>query len=140
MTWVVATASGTLFEGAAGPSWWQTAGGLAAVFGLLILCLRLLARFNRRHAPGQATLLTVWHLGPRREIQVLRLGADVHYVYRHDGAMVLLNRESFAEYERNRAAQTTVGDGSGPGRSLRDRLFQAALPGLGTARGSTLPR
>ena len=140
MTWVTAAAAVGLLEGASGPSWWQTAGGLAAVFGLLILCLRLLARFNRRHAPGQATLLTVWHLGPRREIQVLRLGADVHYVYRHDGAMVLLNRESFAEYERTRAAQPAGPAASAGARSLRDRLFQAALPGHRPVGGGALPR
>ncbi len=140
MTWITAAAAMPLLEGGGGPSWWQTAGGLAAVFGLLILCLRLLARFNRRHAPGQATLLTVWHLGPRREIQVLRLGADVHYVYRHDGAMVLLNHESFAEYERNRAAQPAGGGTPAGGRSLRDRFFQATLPGPRTAGSSALPR
>ncbi|MBE0565616.1 MAG: hypothetical protein IH621_06665, partial [Krumholzibacteria bacterium] len=97
MTWMLATAALPLAGQGAAPPWWQAVGGLLAVFGLLFLCLRLLARFTRRGAGGQATLLAVWPLGPRREIQVLRLGADVHYVYRHDGAMVLLRQEPFAD-------------------------------------------
>ena len=54
--------------------------------------------------------------------------------------MVLLNRESLAEYERNRAVQPGSA-GAPAGRSLRDRLFQLGLPGLRADAGSgTLPR
>lgn len=91
-------------EGSGGFQLWQSLGGLALVFGLLILSLKLLGRFNRRHNPGQTSLLTVWHLGPKREIQVLRLGDDVHYIYRHEGSMVLLKQESFADWQRFQAA------------------------------------
>ncbi len=83
---------------------WQSLGGLALVFGLLILCLKLLGRFNRRRNPGQTSLLTVWHLGPRREVQVLRLGDEVHYIYRHEGAMVLLKQEPLRHWESSPAA------------------------------------
>jgi hypothetical protein len=78
---------------------WQTLGGLILVFGLLILCLKLLGKWNRRTSAGESTLLTVWSLGPKREIQVLKLGAEVHYIYRHEGAMVLLKQESLEEWE-----------------------------------------
>lgn len=85
---------------------WQSLGGLAVVFGLLLLCLKLLGRFNRQRAGGQAAMLTVWPLGPKREIQVLRLEDEVHYIYKHDGAMVLLKQESFAAWERSRAQES----------------------------------
>jgi len=85
---------------AGGPSWWQTAGGLLLVFGLLVLCLKYLGRFNRKRAEHQADLKAVWRLGPKREIQVLRLGDEVHYIYRHDTAMVLLKNEPLADFER----------------------------------------
>ena len=81
-------------------SWWRTIGALIIVFALLVLCLKLLARFGRRGALGQARILTVWHLGPRREVQVLRLGEEVSYVYRHENAMVLLRQEPFDAYRR----------------------------------------
>jgi len=69
---------------------WQSMGGLAVVFGLLLLCLKLLGRFNRQRSGGQAALLTVWPLGPKREIQILRLEDEVHYIYKHEGSLVLL--------------------------------------------------
>lgn len=84
-----------------GGSWWRMIGGLAVVFGLLFLCLKLLARYgSARGGVPQARVLTVWHLGPRREVQVLRLGEQVSYVYRHDNAMVLLRQEAWEEYRR----------------------------------------
>ena len=106
----LASAELTGLAGNAGMSWWQTAGGLVAVFGLLVLCLRLLGRFQKSRAGDRASVLTVWPLGPKREIQVLRLGDAVHYVYRHDGAMVVLDKESLAVWE---AQQTTAPHGSG---------------------------
>ena len=86
-----------------GISWWQTIGGLAAVFGLLILSLKLLGKWSKRTGGAETSLLKVWHLGPKREIQVLRLQDQVHYIYRHDGAMVTLRTETLAEFERQRA-------------------------------------
>lgn len=91
-----------------GMSWWQTIGGLVLVFGLLVVSLKLLGRFNRRSGAAETGVLTVWHLGPKREIQVLRLGDQVHYVYRHDGAMVTLKSEALAEFERSRAAEASA--------------------------------
>lgn len=84
-----------------GGSWWRMIGGLAVVFGLLLLCLKLVTRYGsgRQGAP-QARLLTVWHLGPRREVQVLRLGDEVSYLYRHENAMVLLRQEAWEDYRR----------------------------------------
>ncbi|RKZ19716.1 hypothetical protein DRQ50_01500 [bacterium] len=89
-----------------GMSWWQTAGGLVAVFGLLLLSLRLLGRFQKNRGGDRAGMLTVWPLGPKREIQVLRLGDAVHYVYRHDGAMVVLEQETLAAWESRADAET----------------------------------
>lgn len=82
---------------------WQSLGGLILVFGLLILSLKLLGRFNRNHNPGQTSILTVWHLGPKREIQVLRLADEVHYIYRYEGAMVLLKQETLKQWEEFKA-------------------------------------
>ncbi|MBU8869856.1 MAG: hypothetical protein KOO60_03165 [Gemmatimonadales bacterium] len=89
---------------AQGASIWQTAGGLLTVFGLLILSLRFLGKWQRRTRQGKAALLTVWNLGPRREIQVLRLQDEVHYIYRHDGAMVLLKNIPFSAWETSLAS------------------------------------
>lgn len=84
-----------------GGSWWRMIGGLAVVFGLLFLCLKLLTRLGpSRGGATQARVLAVWHLGPRREIQVLRLGEEVSYVYRHENSMVLLRQEPWEEYRR----------------------------------------
>ncbi len=98
---------GTLDQGAfasgSGMSWWQTVGGLVAVFGLLMLSLKLLGKWNRRSGGSDSSLLTVWHLGPKREIQVLKLGDQVHYIYRHDGSMVVLETEPLVDFEGKRA-------------------------------------
>ena len=96
---------GGSFVADSGMSWWQTLGGLAAVFGLLLLSLKLLGKWNRRSGGSDSSLLTVWHLGPKREIQVLRLGEQVHYIYRHDGSMVILQTETVGEFESKRADQ-----------------------------------
>ena len=85
-----------------GMSWWQTVGGLVMVFGLLILFLKLLGKWNRRSGGSESSLLAVWHLGPKREIQVLRLSERVHYIYRHDGSMVILQTEPLVEFESKR--------------------------------------
>lgn len=115
-------------EGNAGVSWWQTVGGLAAVFALLIVFLKFLGRWQRGSGHERAALLAVWPLGPRREIQVLRLGEDVHYVYRHDGAMVTLRQESLADWEVA-AAERPAAEGGAVPAWLRKRLpFLAARP------------
>lgn len=114
-----------------GFSWWQSLGGLIAVLALLVVFLKLLGRINRRMAGEEASLEKVWPLGPRREIQVLRLGDEVHYIYRHDGAMVLLRRQSLAEFRREHAA----GEGHEPPAG-----WQRFLPGkldFRSLRGST---
>ncbi len=81
-----------------GASWWQTIGGLLVVFGLLVLSLKLLGKFNRNRAGGNASLLAVWQLGPKREIQVLKLFDTVHYIYRQDGGLVELKQQPLAQY------------------------------------------
>ncbi|HPF71021.1 MAG TPA: hypothetical protein PLQ13_10145 [Candidatus Krumholzibacteria bacterium] len=130
MTPLLAEAGYGLQAGASGPAWWQTLGGLLAVFGLLVLGLRLLARFNKRGGFGHAALVAVWHLGPRREIQVLRLADDVHYVYRHEGAMVLLKQESFDQWERTRAAGESAAPQPGRPDPGGRRFDLRALPAL----------
>ena len=98
----LATIGGGTVAADSGISWWQTLGGLVAVFGLLILCLKLLSKWNRRSGGSESSLLTVWHMGPKREIQILNLGDQVHYVYRHDGAMVVLKTEPLGDFESKR--------------------------------------
>lgn len=99
-----------------GFSWWQTLGGLALVFGLLLLCLRWLGRFQRGAGTSPANLLAVWSVGPKREIQALRLDDEVHYIYRHDGAMVLLKHQNLSEWEQ---CQVSHPDRTGRGNALR---------------------
>jgi len=118
---------GTMGSGAfvsdSGMSWWQTLGGLVAVFGLLLLSLKLLGKWNRRSSGSDSSLLTVWHLGPKREIQVLRLGDLVHYIYRHDGSMVILQTEPLEEFESKRADLST-----GPARTNWRESISRSLP------------
>ncbi|MCB1183743.1 hypothetical protein KDM41_09925 [bacterium] len=122
---LAAVDAGTTFQGG-GISWWQTLGGLLAVFGLLVVVLKLLGRLNRRHGAAEAQMLTVWPLGPKREIQVLRLGDEVHYIYRHENAMVRLKDDSFAAWEASRSGDPHVSE---------TPSWQRFLPG-----GWTLPR
>jgi flagellar biogenesis protein FliO len=96
----------------AGFNIWQSLGGLLLVFGLLILSLKLLGRLNRRRNHGKTGLLAVWPLGPKREIQVLRLGDEVHYIYRHEGAMVLLKQETMAQWEQAQARDEAESPGT----------------------------
>jgi len=110
--------SGGAFTADAGMSWWQTLGGLAVVFGLLLVSLKLLGRWNRRTGAAETSLLTIWNLGPKKEIQVLRLEDQVHYIYRHDGAMVVLQTKRLADFETER---NNVPAGS-PTASWRDTL------------------
>jgi flagellar biogenesis protein FliO len=102
-----ASTLGEAFGGTGGGNVWQSLGGLALVFGLLVICLKLLGRLNRTQKSGKVCLLKVWPLGPKREIQVLRLEAVVHYIYRHDGAMVLLKEEPFEQWEMAQATAET---------------------------------
>jgi len=110
--------------GGQGVSWWQTAGGLLLVFGLLIVCMKLLGRFQRRQAHGRAAVLSVWNLGPRREMQILRLDDEVHTIYRHDGAMVVLKKESLAAWEASRGSAETP-----PAPAVLGQLLGRLLPG-----------
>jgi len=100
-----------------GFGWWRALGGTLAVFALLVLFLRLLSRWQTG-APrrGQAALLAVLPLGARREIEVLRLGARVHYVYRRDGALVLLGDDAIADWE---VAVTASPEPAAPGAFAR---------------------
>jgi len=107
-TMAVVTDQSTFASGG-GYSWWQTVGGLIVVFGLLLLFLKLLGKWNRRTGGSEADLLTVWPLGPKREIQLLRLGQEVHYIYRHDGSMVVLRTEPVSDFEKTKAAAAAAG-------------------------------
>ena len=133
---VLAAIDPAALEGATGSlgSWWRTIGGLAVVFGLLFLCLKLLARYGRRGAAAQARLLAVWHLGPRREIQVLRLGDEVSYVYRHESAMVMLRQEPWPEYVRQHGAAAAGPTGGAPLPSFVARLLKSTPLGVAAAR------
>jgi len=103
-------ASGPVLQ-TAGISWWQSLGGILAVFTLLLLCLRFLGRFHRGQKHHEASLLEVWPLGPRREIQVVRLRDTIHYIYRHEAALVLLDQENFASYRVTHPGETNRSPG-----------------------------
>lgn len=135
MTFLAADVEGLRLASGSGNPWWQTLGGLLAVFGLLFLSLRLLARFNRAPRSGRAAVLAVWPLGPRREIQVLRLRDEVHYLYRHEGAMVELQRIPWSAYQ---AAPDRPADDAGTASRQAPWLAGVLGGGLGNALGSRL--
>ena len=84
---------------ATGPGMWQAGLALAAVLGLLIVVLKVLQRFQTGSGDASVRLLSTQRLGPRREIQRLRVGDEVHTIYRHEGAMVVLRTEAFDTWE-----------------------------------------
>jgi hypothetical protein len=104
-----------------GVPWWQVVGGLAAVFGLLIVFLKFLARLPQAGGNARTGMLAVWAVGPRREVQVLRLQDEVHYLYRHDNALVHLRTEPLAAWQATRPQAEAPGEAGLPAR-LRDLL------------------
>ncbi len=94
---------------APGPSYWQVGAALVAVLGLLVVVLKFLQRWQGARAQGgDARLLSVRRLGPRRELQVLQVGEQIHTIYRHDSAMVLLGTEARVAHEAARPAPTVA--------------------------------
>jgi len=86
-----------------GPSYWQVGAALVAVLGLLVVLLKGLQRWQgASQQSADAQLLSVRRLGPRRELQILRVGEQVHTIYRHESAMVLLETASSADHEAAR--------------------------------------
>jgi hypothetical protein len=96
----------------AGGGWWRAVLGMVAVFALLVICLRLLRRWPGVGGHGAAGVEAVWPLGPRREIHVVRLDDEVHYVYRNDQGLVMLRSESLDTY-RAAADRRPASGGSG---------------------------
>ncbi len=81
-----------------GPSLWQVGAALAAVLGLVVVAMKGLQRLQGLSGgEDDVRLLSVRRLGPRREVQRLRVGEAVHTIYRHDGAMVVLAQEPWRE-------------------------------------------
>ncbi len=97
---------------------WQALAGMAVVFGLLMLFMKLLGRFNKSRSTADSSIVAVWHLGPKREIQVLRLGENVHYIYRYDGSMVVLKEEPLAVFSANHKKEQEEGDNHAPWKKL----------------------
>jgi len=97
-----------------GGSMWQAFAGMAVVFGLLMLFLKLLGRINKTRGSVDSSIEAVWHLGPKREIQVLRLGDNVHYIYRYDGSMVVLTEEPLVEFQAKHKKVKSEGNDQAP--------------------------
>jgi len=138
-TFPLATVAKLGLDGSGALVWWQVVGALAAVLALLLLCLRLLGRLQLGPRSSDAALVAVWPLGPRREIQLLRLGDQLHYIYRHESALVLLRQQSWSEYQDQLPSQPEPQRWLG---AIRDRLQPerhaavAATPGKTTASSS----
>ena len=112
-----------------GPSFWQVGSALVAVLALLVVVLKFLQRWQRTDGTGaDVRVLSVRRLGPRRELQVLRVGDEVHTLYRHEAAMVLLKTESLAGHQ---TAAATVATPALPPLHRRLRAL------VGAAGGST---
>jgi hypothetical protein len=118
---------------------WQTLGATVVVVALLLLFLRLLSRLPGAGPRGAAEVLAVWPLGPKREIQVLRLREAVHFVYRQDGGLVLLETGSLADY---RAEHPVAAGRPRPGilGGLAGRLLSLAGSRDGSRTAGAAPR
>ncbi|MFH1844460.1 MAG: hypothetical protein ABIF77_14770 [bacterium] len=103
----------------AGFSWWQAVGGILVVFALLVLFMRLLGRWHGKQRQGDAVLLRVLPLGHRAEVQILRLRDTVHYIYRHESALLLLGTEPHADYAATASTEDARGGGVLPGLLTR---------------------
>lgn len=113
-----------------GPSYWQVGAALVAVLGLLIVVLKFLQRWQRTDgAGGDVRLVSVRRLGPRRELQILQVGDEVHTLYRQESAMVVLKTESRIQHE---AAALTAAPPPPP-LQQRLRALVAAAGGRATS-------
>lgn len=113
------------------PSFWQVLAALMLVLGLLLLALRMLRRFGGRPGAEESVrMIRVQRLGPKRELQILRVDDDVFTIYRQDGALAVLKREP-AAIETEPAAVASPPVVAALGRRL---LAMAATAG-GRTRG-----
>lgn len=120
--------------GETGPALWQAGAALAAVLGLLVLVLRLLQRWQPgQRSDAEVCLLATRRLGPRRDLQVLRVGDEVHTLYRQEGALVLLKTESYAAWSRTAASEPPAG-------GLAPRLRALVAIAGGAPRATCAPR
>lgn len=107
------------------PSFWQVAAALVAVLGLLVLALKALRRLQPHGAGDHARLLQVRRLGPKRDLEVLRVDDEVYTIYRHDGGLVLLRREACARWD----ARQPEAPAAPAARALGRRLLALAAAG-----------
>ena len=77
-----------------GTPWWRLIGSFLLVAGVLVLCLKLLARWQVGRAPGEFRLLEVSPLGPKRTVERLRYRDEELIIYRSEGAMLLVDRRA----------------------------------------------
>ena len=121
-------------QGNTGPAAWQVFAALAGVLALLVLVLRGLQRWQ----PGQrqdarVRLLSVQRLGPRRELQVLRVGDEVHTLYRQEGAMVVLSSRTWNGWSEAQSAAAA------PAISWKPRLRALVAAAGGRTREAASP-
>jgi hypothetical protein len=113
-----------------GPDLWQVGGALVAVLALLVVALKGLQRLQAAGGGDETVrMLSVRRLGPRRELQRLRVGDEVHTIYRHDGAMVVLGREPWTP------SATPTGEGQA---ARADTPWRAPLRALVAAAGGRI--
>jgi hypothetical protein len=115
--------------------WLRAAGGTILVLVLLVFSLRLLRRWPGVRRSDSARVEAVWPLGFRREIHVVRLEDEVHYVYRNEQGLVLLRREPWADYRGTRLRNADAA--SGRGRSGLLKAVWRRLSGAWTAPADT---
>jgi flagellar biogenesis protein FliO len=110
-----------------GPSYWQVGAALAAVLGLVVVALKALQRLQGGgDQDAEVRLLSVRRLGPRRELQRLRVGDRVHTIYRHDGAMVVLRDDPWTPAT---VAETTPAPDAAAALGTRLRTLVASAGG-----------
>lgn len=112
------------------PSFWQVGAALLTVLALLVLALKGLGRLQRNQDGAGARLLQVRRLGPRRELEVLKVDGEVFTIYRRDSGLAVLKQESHEGYRARQAAAPAGKPGTSLGRRL---LALAAAAGGATA-------
>lgn len=108
-------------------SFWQVAGALLTVLGLLVVALKVLNRFQRQRGNDRTRLLQVRRLGPKRELEILQVDDQVFTLYRHDGGLVVLRCEDLAAH----GARLTE-EAPGPAATVIGRKLRAMAAAAGT--------
>jgi len=123
-----------------GGSFLQAGAALVAVLSLLILCLKLMQRFqSRQGGDDRVKMLSMHRLGPKRDLQELRVGDEVYTLYRQEGAMVVLKTQDHEVWELTRAQDVKPVGPAASAANLGRRLMALAASAGGQVQKQHTP-